>query len=131
VRLAVQGGLPSDRAEHGPLLAGIVVNAARNRRRRHYLARRHEGVDDLAPGDEDLSPEAQVAHAEECVRLRACINRLCGMQRSVVLMRLLEERPGEDVAIALGVTRSYVDVMLHRAKASLSVCMGAREEEGG
>jgi RNA polymerase sigma-70 factor (ECF subfamily) len=40
-----------------------------------------------------------------------------------VMMRLLEERPGEDVAATLGLTRGHVDVLLHRAKASLLVCM--------
>ena len=57
------------------------------------------------------------------MRLRACVNRLCKTQRTVVMMRLLEERPGEDVATALGITRGHVDVLVHRAKASLLVCM--------
>ena len=55
------------------------------------------------------------------------MNRLCKTQRTVVMMRMLDERPGEDVAQALGITRTYVDVLLHRAKASLLVCM--RETE--
>ena len=57
------------------------------------------------------------------MRLRSCVNRLCKTQRTVVMMRLLEERPGEDVAAALGITRGHVDVLVHRAKASLLVCM--------
>ncbi len=72
---------------------------------------------------------ALVAHAEECVRLRGCMNRLCKTQRTVVMMRLLEERPGEDVAAALGITRGYVDVLLHRAKASLLVCMTEGDDQ--
>ena len=40
---------------------------------------------------------------------------------------MLEERPGEDVAAALGLSRGHVDVLLHRAKASLRVCMTERE----
>jgi len=41
-------------------------------------------------------------------------------------MRLLQEQPGEDVATALGLSRGHVDVLLHRAKASLRVCMTER-----
>ncbi len=37
--------LPADRSELGPLLAGIVRNTARNRRRLHANARPHEVVD--------------------------------------------------------------------------------------
>lgn len=127
LQLAVRHELPADAREHEPLLSGIVANLARNKRRRHHLARPHASIDhvDLSAGAP--STETLVASAEECVRLRACVNRLCKMQRSVVLMRLLEERPGEDVASALGITRGYVDVLLHRARASLLVCM--RDEE--
>jgi DNA-directed RNA polymerase specialized sigma24 family protein len=38
-------------------------------------------------------------------------------------MRMRDERDGEDVAAALGITRNYVDVLLRRAKAALFVCM--------
>jgi RNA polymerase sigma-70 factor (ECF subfamily) len=121
--LALRGELPANAAEHPPLLAGIVVNTARNKRRRHHLARPHAAIDVTDPGDGSPSTETLVAHAEECVRLRACMRRLCETQRTVVMMRLLEERAGEDVAQALGLTRGHVDVLLHRAKASLRVCM--------
>jgi RNA polymerase sigma-70 factor (ECF subfamily) len=139
LQIAQRGELPGDVAEHPALLAGIVVNMARNKRRRHHLARPHRAIDGIdavyavdaseaagagSVADADAaSVEALVAHAEECVRLRGCVNRLCKTQRTVVMMRLLEERPGEDVAQALGITRGYVDVLLHRAKASLLVCM--------
>jgi RNA polymerase sigma-70 factor (ECF subfamily) len=55
------------------------------------------------------------------------VNRLCEAQRNVVMMRLLEERAGEDVALTRGLSRGHVDVLLHRAKASLRSCM----TEGG
>jgi len=38
---------------------------------------------------------------------------------------MLEERDGEDVAEALGISRNYVDVLLHRARGALFVCMEA------
>jgi RNA polymerase sigma-70 factor (ECF subfamily) len=124
---AMDGDLPGDAAAQGALLAGIVVNTARNKRRRHHLARPHEAIDASERSNDAPSVELLLAHAEDCVRLRGCMSRLCTTQRTVVMMRLLDERPGEDVADALGLKRSYVDVLLHRAKASLLVCM--REEE--
>jgi RNA polymerase sigma-70 factor (ECF subfamily) len=127
---AVRGELPAAVSEHAPLLAGIVVNTARNKRRRHHLARPHHAIDAIEATDGGPSTETLVAHAEECVRLRACVNRLCEKQRTVVMMRLLEERPGEDVAAALGLTRGHVDVLLHRARASLLVCMNESEDPG-
>jgi DNA-directed RNA polymerase specialized sigma24 family protein len=45
------------------------------------------------------------------------------VERAVVMLRLLEERSGEDVAQTLALTRRHVDVLIHRAKASLRVCM--------
>jgi RNA polymerase sigma-70 factor (ECF subfamily) len=123
LQLALRRTLPDELAAHAPLLAGIVVNTARNKRRRHYLARPHRSIDATEPSGNGPSTETLIAHAEECVRLRGCVDRLCKTQRTVVMMRLLEERPGEDVAATLGLTRGHVDVLLHRAKASLLVCM--------
>lgn len=124
-----RGEAPSESSEWVPFVVRITQNAARNRRRRHHLAAQHDSFDpaktnsihaDLPPND---SPEEILALAEEHVRLRACVDRLCGTQRSVVMLRLLEERAGEDVASELGITRGHVDVLLHRAKASLRECM--------
>jgi RNA polymerase sigma-70 factor (ECF subfamily) len=119
LRLALGG----ERIESPPsYLAEIVRNAARNKRRLHHLARPHDAIDAVPLLDED-SAETLVAEAEEHVRLRACVDRLCETQKAVVTLRLLEERGGEDVAEALGISRGHVDVLLHRAKASLRVCM--------
>jgi RNA polymerase sigma-70 factor (ECF subfamily) len=101
----------------------IVRNAARNARRRHHRALPHlpETEADAALDTPDV--EALVAHAEDVVRLQACVASLCSIQRAVVLLRLLEERSGENVAAMLGLRRSHVDVLVHRAKRSLRTCM--------
>jgi RNA polymerase sigma-70 factor (ECF subfamily) len=117
-----RGELPADRDALPGFLAGIVRNAARNERRLHRNAKPHDDLDAVPPAD-DVSAEALVARAERHVRLRACVDRLCETQKAVVTLRLLEERAGEDVASALGITRGHVDVLLHRAKASLRVCL--------
>jgi RNA polymerase sigma-70 factor (ECF subfamily) len=129
LQLALDAKLPTDPAAHAPFLAGIVVNTARNLRRRHHLARPHRALDAIEPSADGPSAETLVAHAEECVRLRGCVARLCKTQRTVVMMRVLDERPGEDVAALLGITRGHVDVILHRARASLLVCMTQGEDE--
>jgi RNA polymerase sigma-70 factor (ECF subfamily) len=111
-------------ADPAAVLGTIVRNAARNQRRRHYRAKPHVdfGARDLA--NEALAlPEEHLSRAEDTVRLRACVEELCEIQRAVVTLRFLEERPGEDVAELLGVTKNHVAVLLHRAKASLRECV--------
>jgi RNA polymerase sigma-70 factor (ECF subfamily) len=102
-------------------LRTITRNASRNARRRHHLARPHTTFEDELA--DELDAEALLAHAEDVVRLRACVNALCSVQRAVVTLRLLDERSGEDVAEILGITRNHVDVLVHRAKSGLRVCM--------
>jgi RNA polymerase sigma-70 factor, ECF subfamily len=123
LRLAQRGELPEIQASIRSFLAGIVRNAARNKRRMHHVARPHDMIDAAHAGTDDPSTEAMVAQAEEHVRLRACVDRLCDTQKAVVTLRLLEEQRGEDVAASLGISRGYVDVLLHRAKAQLFACM--------
>ena len=122
LEMIVRGDAPALPAEHAPILFGIVRNAARNMRRRHHRSRPYDSVADEIPAEVPNADEL-VAHAEDCVRLQACIERLCASQRNVVMLRLLQERNGEDVARELGLTRARVDVLLYRAKASLAVCM--------
>ena len=123
LQILQRGEAPSDRSGWAPFVTTIVKNAARNRRRRHHVALPHDTLDNTDALSEEASAEELLAQAEEHVRLRACVERLCGTQRSVVMLRLLEERKGEDVAAVLGITRGHVDVLLHRAKVSLRECM--------
>ncbi len=116
-------GLRSPEQQALATIMTMVRNAARNFRRRHRRLKPHEPLD---VDHEPLTPatvEELVAHAEDVVRLRACVASLCSVQRAVVMLRLLEERSGEDAAAALGLTRGHVDVVVHRAKAALRVCM--------
>jgi RNA polymerase sigma-70 factor (ECF subfamily) len=104
-------------------LKTIVKNAARNFRRAHRRRMPHAPIEEATLPAIDPNAEALLAHAEDVVRLRACVAELCSIQRAVITLRLLEERSGEDVAAQLGITRKHVDVLVHRAKASLRVCM--------
>jgi RNA polymerase sigma-70 factor (ECF subfamily) len=127
----IQAGQLDPEADLSPVLSTIVRNAARNHRRRHFRARPHEVIGEHEPADDHLVPQEElVLRAEEQVRLRACVAALCEIQRAVVTLRMLDERPGEDVAELLGITKNHTAVLLHRAKASLRVCMTASMLDG-
>jgi RNA polymerase sigma-70 factor (ECF subfamily) len=120
----VQSGEIASETDPSAVLATIVRNAARNHRRRHFRARPHENIEEHERADDSLAlQEELVARAEEHVRLRACVAELCEVQQAVVTLRMLEERPGEDVAALLGISQNHVAVLLHRAKSALRTCM--------
>jgi RNA polymerase sigma-70 factor, ECF subfamily len=105
------------------LLVALTRNVARNRRRLHAVARPHasDALEEI-PTDAASVEEVLVA-AEEHVRLEGCMRTLAEIPRAVVTLRMLEDRPGDDVARTLGMTPGHVAVLLHRAKASLLACM--------
>jgi RNA polymerase sigma-70 factor (ECF subfamily) len=122
--VAGRGELPEAEHEWSGLLAGMVRNAARNRRRRHFRAKPHDDLESHALAADDVRPaDDLIARAEEHVRLRECVEELCEIQRAVVTLRMLEEQPGEDVGKALGISTGHVAVLLHRAKIALRACM--------
>jgi RNA polymerase sigma-70 factor, ECF subfamily len=124
----VQAGQVEATAEPAPVLVTIVRNAARNQRRRHFRARPHVELSASELFDSELVlQEELLSRAEDTVRLRACVAELCEIQRAVVTLRLLEERPGENVAELLGVSANHVAVLLHRAKSALRACLSAHD----
>jgi RNA polymerase sigma-70 factor, ECF subfamily len=118
-------------AEPSPVLSTIVRNVARNHRRRHFRSRPHDEIDTLELPDGDLAfADELIDRAVEHVRLRACVAELCEIQRAVVTLRILEERPGEDVAELLGISKNHAAVLLYRAKSSLRACMTCVDRTG-
>ena len=73
--------------------------------------------------DEGPSIETLLAQTEERLQLLGCVNQLGKMQRAVVMLRMLDHQPGDDIAARLKTTPGNVAVMLHRAKQRLRVCM--------
>jgi RNA polymerase sigma-70 factor (ECF subfamily) len=106
-------------------LKRMVQNAARNQRRRHYRLKPHRPIDETALAAEGGDAEQLLDDAESALRLHTCVAELRDVERAVVTLRLLEERSGEDVAQALGLSRAHVDVLVHRAKLTLRTCMRA------
>jgi len=117
--------LADEDADSRSLLAILVRNQARNRRRRHDRAREH--LSDVATlagiADDRESVDSLIAHAETHVLAFQCVEKLGEVQRRVVTLRLLEDQPGVRVAELLGTTAGNVAVILHRAKRELRDCM--------
>ena len=107
------------------LLSVLVRNHARNRRRKHELARPHDSGDEtLALLSAEAPPvDELIAQAEDFALMIGCVDHLGKLQRAVVSLRILDEAAGEDVAAMLGLPRSHVAVLLYRAKQSLRSCM--------
>jgi RNA polymerase sigma-70 factor (ECF subfamily) len=110
----------------GATLSTMVRNGARNFRRRHRRLLPHSEIEaEVVVASADANAEQLLDLAEDSLRLQVCVAELRDVERAVVSLRLLEERSGEDVAKALGLPRAHVDVLVHRAKATLRVCMRA------
>ncbi len=57
-------------------------------------------------------------------RLAECLQALAERERSVVSLTFLAEKPGDEVAKALGLSAGNVRVIRHRALGKLRECMG-------
>ena len=106
-------------------LVALVRNVSRNARRLHAVARPHASDDATVEALADGAPAAdeRLAAGEDRGRLARCVARLAEVQRAVVTLRMLDDRPGEEVARELGLQPNHVAVLLHRAKAYLRLCM--------
>jgi len=112
------------------LLNTLARNIARNRRRRHDYAKPHiveEEVLHNLPSDARSSDEI-VIQAEQDALALGCLVTLNEVQQAVVNLRLVDEVPGEDVALQLGMTREHVAVLLFRAKQRLQRCFSDYNE---
>jgi RNA polymerase sigma-70 factor (ECF subfamily) len=128
LKIAHARKLSEEAADSRALLGVLVRNHARNRRRKHDLARAHAGdeaIDQLDSGD--LSVDALIARAEAHVAALGCVEKLSEVQQHVVTLRLLEDRPGEVVASMLDTTPGNVAVILNRAKRALRECIAQAE----
>ena len=97
--------------------------AARNLRRRHHRARPHDGDVDALAAPTDDETIARIARAEERLAMSTCVAELGEGAQRVVMMRLLDELSGDEVAAELGTTPGNVAVMLHRAREKLRACL--------
>ncbi len=107
----------------------VIDHVRRNQRRGRMEDRFEEHVTHVAPlhhaGAEDALIEAQ-ERASSSEALHAAMATLNERYRRAVELRLIEERPREECAAALGVTVGNFDVILHRALAALRKAYGVR-----
>jgi RNA polymerase sigma-70 factor (ECF subfamily) len=63
-------------------------------------------------------------------KLREALAQINPRYATAIRLRILEDRPREEVAKQMGVTPATFDVLLHRSMASLKKVMGSRGTEG-
>jgi RNA polymerase sigma factor (sigma-70 family) len=104
------------------LLTVIARHNIMNRRRKR--SRREAslgGVDAILP-DGSESSEELVMRAEQLARVRGCLSLMNRLQRAVILLSALDERPHQEVAELLGIAPGHVRVLLHRARRHVRAC---------
>jgi RNA polymerase sigma-70 factor (ECF subfamily) len=106
-------------------LVKITVNEALARLRRRMPDGAPEGMADLAEDTTmrqttaETSPEAAAAQGEIRRLLEAAIDALPQAQRTVFMLRAVEEFSTEDTATCLGIPPETVKTRLHRARQAL------------
>jgi RNA polymerase sigma-70 factor (ECF subfamily) len=112
------------------LMSVLVRNASRNMRRRRHRSRAHLPLDDSFPIPADApSVETLLQAAEDHVAFVGCVNKLGGVQRRVLTMRVLDELTPHETASSLGLTSGHVAVLLHRAKCALIECLEMKDSD--
>lgn len=101
------------------ILKHKIVDLVRQRVGHHSLPQEDE------PGFADLrceqpGPDEVAAQRERLARVLAGIEALPPGQREAVRLRLLEDRPTEEVCRALAITEDNLFVRLHRARRALA-----------
>jgi RNA polymerase sigma-70 factor (ECF subfamily) len=94
-----------------------VLEMRRREQRREALLARH--------GDEIAIADIAVAPRHDTERVADCLERLGERERAVILLSFYEERPAEEVGLALGLSAGNVRVIRHRSIARLRDCIGA------
>lgn len=100
------------------MLTVLLRHTVQNRRRR---VRKHVALE-AVPADQAEDSETLIARAEELARVKGCIDRMAWLQRQVVMLSLLDERPREEVSQTLGISDGYARVLLHRAREHVRNC---------
>jgi len=114
-------------------LTGIAINVARDHTRSAKFrfwkraASRSIDVGELAPflATERANPERQALAKEKVGQLSRAVAGLPRNQRTVFLMKFLEEIPVDEIGQILGISVNTVRTHLHRALNSVRSQMGA------
>jgi RNA polymerase sigma-70 factor (ECF subfamily) len=108
----------------------LVIDHVRRTQRRGRMEERYERqAADVTPLHHAGAEEILIAEQERAVSIRmmeSAMGELNERYRRAIELRILEERPREDCAAAMGVTLGNFDVILHRALAALRKAYGVR-----
>jgi len=107
----------------------VIDHARRNQRRSRMEERLERQPADVMPLHHAGAEELLIAQQERAVAFRmmeAAMSELNDRYRRAIELRVIEERPREECAAAMGVTIGNFDVILHRALAALRKAYGVR-----
>jgi RNA polymerase sigma factor (sigma-70 family) len=79
-------------------------------------------VENYQIADDVQSPETD----EKTVLLKHAVNRLSGIEKSIILL-FLEDKSYEDIAVITGITQNYVRVKMNRIKKKLRLFISSEE----
>lgn len=88
------------------------------------LAREVDNAQTTTPVEQQISDQRDREAAR--AKVEAALEKINPRYARAIRLRVLEEKPREDVAKELGVTPATFDVLLHRAIASLKKTLGPR-----
>ena len=93
------------------------------------LAREVDAAQTATPVEQQVSDQRDRDAAR--AKVEHALSKINPRYARAIRLRVLEEKPRDEVAAELGVTPSTFDVLLHRAIASLKKALGEREESDG
>ncbi|MGH9729944.1 MAG: RNA polymerase sigma factor [Candidatus Acidiferrales bacterium] len=96
-------------------LFAIAQNAYRDVRRRS----RQQAELDVNKPDAGISAQARLEQNEEVRVVLAALQELPEIDRTILLMRVLDDVPHEEIASVVGVSVTAAKVKVHRARAKL------------
>src|SRR5512138_1981392 len=111
----------------GPWLLTSASHHCLNILRRRGMERAHlaEALPEELGSAADAAPLARVEGREQVARLERAMDALASRHRVVLVLRYQRELSYQQIADELGITKQAAAVLLHRAKRSLRVAMGA------
>jgi RNA polymerase sigma-70 factor, ECF subfamily len=112
-------------------LRAYVFATARHVQQRRWRERKKKALpldEASAIGDPRASPDDAIAQREEREQLLDAIGQLAEQERSVVLLRYVEQLPIDEIAAALEMPAGTVKSHLHRSKEKLKRLLTAKEE---
>ncbi len=114
-----------------PTVKSFLFTVARNAHR--DLQRRWRRFDELDgdQADVSISTHARLEQQQETGEVLAALQQLPEVDRTILLMRVLDDMPYEEIATALDISVNAAKVKVHRARAKLMHARDPARRESG